>query len=101
MKKLYYATFEKGLDETVKQIIKKQDKNAFIKKLYDDAVLFFANEHFRLAGSCFKTAYTVIDSTQKDGVGALNLAMKHLLEKKDWHINFSKDVKKLKLLLSF
>lgn len=98
MKKLYYATFEKGLDEIVKKIIKKQDKNSFIKKLYDDAVLFFADEYFKLSGSCFKSAYTVIDSVQKDGMGALNMAMKHLLEKKDWHINFSKDVKKFKLL---
>ena len=98
MKKLYYATFEKGLDEIVKKIINKQDKNAFIKKLYNDAVLFFADEHFKLINSCFKTAYVVIDSTQKEGVGALNFEIKHLLEKKDWHINLSKEVKKFKLL---
>lgn len=98
MKKLYYATFEKGLDEVVKKIINKQDKNSFIKKLYSDAVLFFADEHFKISGSCFKTAYFVIDSTQKEGTGALNSAMKHLLEKKDWKISFSKDVKKFKLL---
>ena len=98
MKKLYYATFEKGLDEIVKKIIKKQDKNSFIKKLTADSVLFFADEHFKLAGSCFKSAYFVIDSCQKDGTGALNAAMKHLLEKKDWRINFSKDVQKFKLL---
>ena len=28
MKRLYYATFEKGLEEVVKKIIAKQDKNA-------------------------------------------------------------------------
>lgn len=98
MKKLYYATFEKGLEEIVKKIIKRQDKNSFIKRLYADSVLFFADEHFKLSGSCFKTAYLVIDSVQKDGMGALNSAMKHLLEKKDWHLNFSKEVKKFKLL---
>lgn len=98
MKKLYYATFEKGLDEIVKKIIKKQDKNSFIKKLNADSVLFFADEHFKLAGSCFKSAYSVIDSCQKDGTGALNAAMKHLLEKRDWKINFSKNVTKFKLL---
>lgn len=98
MKRLYYATFEKGLSEAVKKIITKQDKNAFIKKLYDDAVLFFSDEHFKLAGSCFKSAYFVIDSSIKEGTGALNSAMKHLLEKKDWHIIFPKEVKKFKLL---
>lgn len=98
MKRLYYATFEKGLDEVVKKIIAKQDKNAFIKRLYSDAVLFFADEHFVLAGSCFKSAYFVIDSLVKEGTGALNFAMKHLLEKKDWHIIFPKDVKKFKVL---
>ncbi len=98
MKRLYYATFEKGLDEIVKKIITKQDKNAFIKRIYSDSVLFFADEHFVIAGSCFKTAYFVIDSMVKEGTGALNSAMKHLLEKKDWHLVFPKDVKKFKLL---
>ena len=98
MKKLYYATFEKGLEEIVKKIITKQDKNAFVKKLYADSVLFFADEHFKLGASCFKTAYVVIDSSQKDGTGALNFEMKHLLEKKDLKIVFSKEVKKFKLL---
>ncbi len=98
MKKLYYATFEKGLDEIVKKIITKQDKSAFIKKLYADAVLFFADEHFKLGGNCFKSAYVVIDSTQKDGTGALNFEMKHLLEKKDLKIAMPKEVKKFRLL---
>lgn len=98
MKKLYYATFEKGLEEIVKKIIAKQDKNAFIKKLYSDAVLFFADEHFKLASSCFKSAYFVYDSTQKEGTGALNFAMKHLLEKKELKITLARDAKKFKLL---
>ena len=99
MKKLYYATFEKGLDEIVKKIITKQDKNAFIKKLYPDAILFFADERFKLSCSCFKTAYSVYDYNQKDGVGALNAEMKHLLEKKDLFVRFSRDVKSFKLLI--
>lgn len=98
MKRLYYATFEKGLNEIVKKIINKKDKNSFIKKLYDDAVLFFADEHFRLDATCFKTAYSVLDYSQKDGMGALNSEMKRLLEKKDLKISFSRDVKKFKLL---
>ena len=99
MKKLYYATFEKGLDEIVKKFINKQDKNSFIKKLYSDAVLFFADEKFKMGSSCFKTAYSVIDYTQKEGVGALNAEMKHLLEKKDLHIKFAKEIKSFKFLI--
>lgn len=98
MKKLYYATFEKGYEEIVKKIIAKQDKNSFIKKLYPDAILFFADEKFKIYGNCFKSAYLVIDNSQKDGTGALNAAMKRLLEKKDWRINFSKTVQRFKLL---
>ena len=81
MKKLYYATFEKNFDEVVKSIIKKQDKNATVKRLYPDAVLFFADERFSFENTCFKQAYLVIDNLQKEGVGALNAEMKHLLEK--------------------
>ena len=57
MKKLYYATFEKGFGETVKSIIKKLDKNSRIKTLYDNAVLFFADEHFKFKDSCFFEAF--------------------------------------------
>ena len=97
MKKLYYATFEKNFDEVVKSIIKKQDNNAQIKKLYSDAVLFFADEHFSFENSCFKNSYLVIDNMQKEGVGALNAEMKHLLEKKGLKIFFPREVSNFKL----
>lgn len=97
MKKLYYATFEKNFDEVVKSIIKKQDKNALVKKLYPDSVLFFADERFSFENSCFKTAYLVIDNLQKEGVGALNAEMKHLLEKKSLKIFFPREVSNFKL----
>lgn len=98
MKKLYYATFENGFAEVVKSIIKKQDKNSQIKKLYDDAVLFFADEHFKTDNLCFKSAYIVISSIQKEGLGGLNAAMKHLLEMKNLKINFAKNVSCFKLV---
>ena len=97
MKKLYYATFEKGYDEIVKQVIKKLDKNSQIKKLFSDAVLFFADEHFKFENTCFKTAGLVIDNLQKEGVGGLNAEMKHLLEKKGLKIVFPREVKSFKL----
>jgi len=98
MKKLYYAKFEKGFNEVVKSIIKKQDKNAMIKKLFDDAVLFFADEHFKVDNLCFKSAYLVIDSIQKEGLGGINAAMKHLLEKKNLKISFARNVSTFKLV---
>ena len=97
MRKLYYATFEKGWDEVVKLLIKKQDKNSMVKKLYDDAVLFFADEHFKFENNGFKQSYLVIDNLQKDGVGALNAEMKHLLEKKGLKIAFPKEVGSFRL----
>ena len=54
MKKLYYATFEKGWADIVKLAIKKHDKNSAIKTLFSDAVLFFADEHFKFENNCFK-----------------------------------------------
>ncbi len=98
MRKLYYSTFEKGWDEIIKLAIRKQDKNAVIKKLYADAVLFFADEHFKFENTCFKSGYLVIDNLQKDGVGGLNAEMKHLLEKKGLKILFPKEVKSFKLV---
>ena len=97
MRKLYYATFEKGWEEVVKQSIKKQDKNSMVKKLYDDAVLFFADEYFKFENNCFKMAYLVLDNIQKEGVGGLNAEMKHLLEKKGLKISFAKNVQTFKL----
>lgn len=97
MKKLYYATFERGLSSIVELFIKKQDKNSFVKKMYDDAVLFMADEHFPLANSCFKATYLVIDHSKKEGVGAINVQMKKLLEKKDLKIYFPKEVSSFKL----
>ena len=97
MRKLYYATFEKGWDEIVKSIIRKQDKNSQIKKLYQDAVLFFAEDHFKFENSAFKSFYLVVDNIQKDGVGAINAEMKHLLEKQGLKIVFPKGVTNFKL----
>ena len=98
MKRLYYSKFEKGFGEVVKAIIKKQDKNAVIKKLFDDSVLFFADEHFKTDNLCFKSSYMVIDSIQKEGLGGINAAMKHLLEKKNLKISFPKNVSSFKLV---
>lgn len=98
MKKLYYAKFEKGFSEVVKSVIRKRDKNATIKKLFDDAVLFFADEHFKTENLCFKESYVVINSIQKDGLGALNAAMKTLLEKKNLRISFARNVSSFKLV---
>jgi len=98
MKKLIYANFEKGFAEVVKSIIKKQDKNAVIKKLFDDSVLFFADEHFKCENLCFKSSYAVIQSVQKEGLGGLNAAMKQLLEKKGLKISFAKNISTFKLV---
>lgn len=99
MKKLYYATFEKGFSEQVKKIIRKLDKNSKIKTLYDDAVLFFADEHFKFVDSCFFDAFLVIQNVHKTGVGALNLTIKNLLEKKELKISFPKNVGVIKLTI--
>ena len=97
MKRLYYATFEQGFGEIVKKIIKKNDKNSRIKTLYDDAVLFFADEHFKFKDSCFYEAFIVIHNLHKTGVGALNITIKSILEKRDLKIALPKDVGTVKL----
>ena len=97
MKKLYYATFEKGFDLLIEKYIKKVDKNSAIKKMYGDSVMFFADEHFSFANNLFLSAYLVLDNTTKEGAGAMNAEMKHLLEKKDFKIFVPKQVKKIKL----
>ena len=97
MKRLYYASFEKGFGEIVKKVIRKTDKNSKIKTLYDDAVLFFADEHFKFKDSCFLEAFIVIHNVHKTGVGALNLTIKTLLEKKDLKIVFGREVSAIKL----
>lgn len=99
MKRLYYATFEKGFDEIVKKIIRKIDKNAKIKTLYDDAVLFFADEHFKFKDKCFNDAFIVIQNVHKTGVGALNLTIKTILEKKDLKISLPREVSSIKLTI--
>ena len=97
MNKLYYAKFESGLGETVKLIIKKHDKNARIKALFDDAVLFFADEHFKFQNLCFSEAFVVIHNSHKTGVGAANFEIKQLLEKKDLKISLPKTANDFKL----
>ena len=99
MRKLYYATFENGFNEIVKQIIKKIDRNSMIKTLYDDAVLFYADEHFAFTNTCFKNFYLVLDDIKKEGVGAINAEMKHLLEKKNFKIAFPKEVSTFKFVI--
>lgn len=97
MKNLYYATFENGYDLIVEKIIKKNDKNAFIKKMYNNAVLFFADEHFPFKNSVFYDYYLVIDYSKKTGFGAINSELKHLLEKKGMKINFGREVSKIRI----
>ena len=97
MKNLYYATFEKGYDLIVEKFIKKQDKKAFIKQIYNNAVLFFADEHFPFTNTLFYNVYFVYDYSKKSGVGAINAELKHLMEKKDLKIFMPKEVKKIKL----
>lgn len=99
MKRLYYATFENGFGEVVKKVIKKIDKNSKIKTLYDDAVLFFADEHFKFKDSCFFEAFLVIQNLHKTGVGALNITIKTILEKKDLKIALSRDAGTVKLTI--
>ena len=99
MKRLYYATFEDGFGEVVKKVIKKIDKNSKIKTLYDDAVLFFADEHFKFKDSCFFEAFVVIQNLHKTGVGALNITIKTILEKKDLKIALPKDAGTVKLTI--
>lgn len=99
MKRLYYATFENGFGEVVKKVIKKNDKNSKIKTLYDDAVLFFADEHFKFKDSCFYEAFLVIQNLHKTGVGALNITIKTILEKKDLKIALSRDAGTVKLTI--
>ena len=97
MKRLYYATFEQGFGEVVKKIIKKNDKNSKIKTLYEDAVLFFADEHFKFKDSCFFEAFIVIHNLHKTGVGAINITIKSLLEKRDLKIALPKENGTVKL----
>lgn len=95
MKKLYYATFEKGYEEVVKQIIKKQNKNNQVKKMYDGACLFFA-ENFNY--DCFYSLFTVIHNSEKQGVGGINAEMKAILEKRDIKIFLPKNVKAVRVV---
>lgn len=98
MKNLYYATFENGYDLIVEKFIKKTDKNAFIKKMYRNAVLFFADEHFPFKNSIFYDNYLVLDYSKKVGVGAINAELKHLMEKKGLKINFGREVRRIRIL---
>lgn len=99
MKRLYYATFERGFGEIVKKVLKRTDKNSKIKTLYDDAILFFADEHFKFIDSCFFDAFIVIHNVHKTGVGALNITIKSLLEKKDLKIATQREVSSVKLTI--
>lgn len=99
MKRLYYATFEKGYKEIVKKIIKKIDKNASIKTVYDDSILFFGEDLFCSKQLCFKSLYVVIHNSLKMGVGAVNYEMKALLEKQDLKINLPKNETSFKFLI--
>ncbi len=97
MRKLFYATFERGFGDVAEQVIKKYDKTSHIKSVFNDAVLFFADEKFNFANSLFLENYTVFDHSKKEGNGAINAEMKNLLEKKGFKISFTSDVKKFKL----
>ena len=97
MKNLYYATFENGYDLIVEKFIKKSDKNAFIKQIYRDAVVFFADEHFPFKNSIFYDYYLVLDYSKKVGFGALNAEIKHLMEKKGLKINFGREVRRIRI----
>ena len=100
MRKLYYATFEKGFSEIIEKYIKKQDKNSHIKRIYPDAVLFFARENFSFANSLFIDNFHVLDEDKKEGNGAVNAYLKHLLECKNLKIRLYGSVRKLKLTFS-
>ncbi len=100
MKKLFYATFEKGYEEIVKKIIKKTDGNSQIKKLYGDSVLFFADEKLCHKELCFKSLYVVIHNSQKEGTGAINYEMKNLLEKKDLKVVLPREADTFKFIIT-
>lgn len=100
MRKLYYATFEKGYGEIVQKYIKKQDKNSHVRRIYPDSVIFFAAENFAFENSLFIQNYHVLDEEKKEGTGAVNAYMKHLLERKNLKIYFKSTVKKIKLTFS-
>lgn len=97
MKNLYYATFPNGYGKIIEKFIKKQDKNAFVKSMYADSVLFFADEHFPFVNSMFYSYYQVLDHQKKLGDGAVNNEIKHLLGRKDLKIYFPKEVTKIRL----
>lgn len=97
MRRLYYATFEKGYDQIVLELIKKQDKSAKVRKVYADAVVFFADEKFNFSNNLFIDNYIVYDYSKKEGNGAINAEMKHLLEKKDFKIQLPSEVKKIRI----
>lgn len=99
MRKLFYATFEKGYDEIVKKFIKKQDKNSHIKRLFSDGVLFFASENFKFANSLFIENYHVFDEAKYEGMGAVNAYMTHLLQRKNFKISLPANVKKIKVTI--
>lgn len=97
MKNLYYATFPNGYSLIVEKFIKKQDKNAFIKSMYADSVVFFANEHFPFTNTIFYETYLVIDFQRNLGDGAINIKIKDLLGKKGLKIFFPKETKKIRI----
>lgn len=100
MNRLFYATFERGIQEAVKKFISKHDKNSFIKKLTNDSVLFFGDENFKRNAGIFKAFYIVLDSTKKTGAGAVNAEMKHILERKDLKIFFPREISSFKFVVS-
>lgn len=97
MKNLYYATFTQGLDSIVEKFIKKQDKKAHIKRLYNDGVVFFTDEHFPFTNTLFNDVYFVYDFSKREGYGAANMELKHLMERKDLKIFFPKEVRKFSI----
>ena len=97
MRKLFYATFEKGFQEIVEKFIKSQDKAARVKRIYTDSVIFFAEEKFNFSNNLFLESFVVYDNIKKEGVGSINAEMKHLLEKKNFKLQLPSGVKKFKL----
>ena len=63
-------------------------------------MLFFADERFKFKNLCFESAYVVIHNTFKQGVGAINIEMKNLLEKKDLKINLPRESASFKLTIT-
>lgn len=98
MKKLYYATFEKGYEEIVKQYLKKLDRANQVKKMYEGAVLFFAENTKMENTDCFHSLFTVIHNSEKQGVGGINQEMKLILEKKDLKISLPKEIRAIRLV---